>query len=620
MADLNLYDVTLGEFQTKNLSSALPNGIGTAWSQFDPRARAAQADTLSIFHNAKYGATLHSDVMMAAACLCDPTFMMTWRPESGIVKVTNEMYLVEYHHLCGETTFVEYHYDTGGVRALVATDPSGRVRTSMQTLSSKIKQNCLPIFLAILSGMYDHIPEVRSDLDEVAKQISAGTLTSDACNKALFRVCDAVYYGLKDGHVALDLTKDGNLPKIADSDIYNISYDDGQVIAGNPVVLLTTGSTPSRTNTKKAKPKTTMGEFKTLDYIRDYVAKHCSHWTEAEKELIPQFPDKTKVAPEVIECATVIAQSADKKRPVVNLAWRGTSGFGKSTGVEMLACLLNKPLLRITCFSTMEQQNFLSSIMPDTTKHTPGLSVTFDEIACDPEGTYERLTGEYKEGISCNEVFMEAAKQMAASANNTPRYVMQESNYVKALKNGYIIEVQESSRIRDAGVLPGLNEYDRPGAMIPQVDGTFVKRHPDAIVFYTDNVGYNSCNELDPSVIRRIAYVIDSTDLTKKDMVDRIMRNTGVKDKLMVESMYEVWYKVQKYCKDNDLLSAGGCVTIEELERWVQMYDLYDFDTKMVRTLCERCVVSKATTDYDEQKAILTGVVDPELSKQRLVS
>ena len=70
------------------------------------------------------------------------------------------------------------------------------------------------------------------------------------------------------------------------------------------------------------------------------------------------------------------------------------------------------------------------------------------------------------------------------------RYKFVESNYVKALEHGYIVEVQEISRIRDAGVLVGLNEYDRAGAMIPLVDGRFVRRHPDAMVVYTDIMGF----------------------------------------------------------------------------------------------------------------------------------
>ena len=49
-----------------------------------------------------------------------------------------------------------------------------------------------------------------------------------------------------------------------------------------------------------------------------------------------------------------------------NFMWRGITSYGKSTGVELMAGFLNIPLLRMTCNSTMETQNFLSDIIPDT--------------------------------------------------------------------------------------------------------------------------------------------------------------------------------------------------------------------------------------------------------------
>ena len=142
----------------------------------------------------------------------------------------------------------------------------------------------------------------------------------------------------------------------------------------------------------------------------------------------------------------------------------------------------------MTCFPTMETQHFKSDFVPDTAVSNSHSLPPFAEIANDPETAYYKLTGEEKENATpdmCLTAYAAAVNQ----GGNTPRFRHVESNFIKALANGYICEVQEASRIKDAGVLVGLNEYDRPGSVIPLVDGSDVRRAPDALVVYTDNVG-----------------------------------------------------------------------------------------------------------------------------------
>lgn len=288
-----------------------------------------------------------------------------------------------------------------------------------------------------------------------------------------------------------------------------------------------------------------------------------------------------------------------------NFMWRGITSYGKSTGVELMAGFLNIPLLRMTCNSTMETQNFLSDIIPDTDgAHTAELP-DFAEIAADPASAYFKLTGVEDEDATC-QMALEAYGKAAASNGSVARYKFVESNYVKALEHSYIVEVQEISRIRDAGVLVGLNEYDRAGAMIPLVDGRFVRRHPDAMVVYTDNVGYASCRPVDPSVIRRCAFVIDSYELTKETLLARVRYNTGFPDKDLLEKMYTVWLAISKHCKENDI--TEGSISATELEMWAQSVQVDGMSN--VRENCRCCVVSKATSVVEEQEEIMGSVVD----------
>ena len=78
------------------------------------------------------------------------------------------------------------------------------------------------------------------------------------------------------------------------------------------------------------------------------------------------------------------------------------------------------------------------------------------------------LTGIEDDNATCDmclKAYADAA--VARDGNGSARFKHVESNFVKALTRGYIVEIQEISRIKDAGVLVGLNEYDRPGAIIP---------------------------------------------------------------------------------------------------------------------------------------------------------
>ena len=177
------------------------------------------------------------------------------------------------------------------------------------------------------------------------------------------------------------------------------------------------------------------------------------------------------------------------------------------------------------------------------------------------------LTGIEDDNATCDmclKAYADAA--VARAGNGSARFKHVESNFVKALTRGYIVEIQEISRIKDAGVLVGLNEYDRPGAIIPLVDGSFKRRHPDAMVVYTDNVGYASCRAIDPSVLRRMSIIIDSYDMPRADVIARVLYNTDFPDSSMLDQMYDVWSAIQEYCQEHDI--SDGTVSVTELEMW----------------------------------------------------
>ena len=255
----------------------------------------------------------------------------------------------------------------------------------------------------------------------------------------------------------------------------------------------------------------------------------CSReWTEAEKEMIPVFPEDMPVPDEVARIARRFVKSRDFKVPLNNFCWRGGTGFGKSTGAEILACILHTPFVRITCSSGTELNDFLSQFVPNPDADADSLRTalpTFEDIKCDPVGAYEALTGKIDENVE-EETVMKARDEALVARGNASHFKLVVSPYVTALEKGWIVEPSEFGRIRDSATLVGLNNFDKPGSRIPLPTGGFVRRHRDAMVLWTDNVNYNSNRPVDPSFMRRMDFIIDSYEQKKEKAMDRIRRKS----------------------------------------------------------------------------------------------
>lgn len=247
-------------------------------------------------------------------------------------------------------------------------------------------------------------------------------------------------------------------------------------------------------------------------------------WTPEQEARIRNFPDDHLVPEEVVEIAEWYIDSRGSLLPAVNFCWRGITGCGKSTGAALLSCILHTPLYIMTCNTNMETGDFLSTLVPETNKTAfMGSLPSIEDIWMDPEGAYKQLTGITVASIEPQQV-LEAYGEVCASHSTGTSYTRVNSEYVKALECGGIVEIQEFSRIRDSGVLVGLNEYDHANAVIPLVDGSYVLRNPDAICLWTDNIGYGSCRTVDPSVMRRMSAVFDTFELDKSSVVARAIK------------------------------------------------------------------------------------------------
>lgn len=458
-----------------------------------------------------------------------------------------------------------------------------------------------PVFLCLLAHAIKSYQPVSEDVDLIATH-HATTGTFDGAELNFRRVADSLVFALNEK--LLDVAVPGsNIDLLAQQSVTMGSLN-GTAICGTPNILVGingVGQTIAKTMTfAEAKAK-----------FSDFAEKH--KWSNEERELIPVFPEDYKVPQEAIKIADLYVATRSSRRPMNNFMWRGVTSYGKSSGVELMAAFLGIPLLRMTCSTSMETQDFLSNFVPDNGAQgsVTGDLPSFTEISADPATAYQMLTGIEDDNATCDMCLKAYADAVVArTGDGTARFKHVESNFVKALTRGYIVEIQEISRIKDAGVLVGLNEYDRPGAIIPLVDGSFKRRHPDAMVVYTDNVGYASCRAIDPSVLRRMSIIIDSYDMPREDVLARVLYNTDFPDNSMLDQMYDVWSAIQEYCQEHDI--SDGTVSVTELEMWALAVKVDNMSN--LKDYCRDCVVAKATSDRQEQEAIMADVVDIRLS------
>lgn len=178
-----------------------------------------------------------------------------------------------------------------------------------------------------------------------------------------------------------------------------------------------------------------------------------------------------------------------------------------------------------------------------------------------------------------------------------------EAPYARALRNGYLVEIQEASRIRRAAIV-GLNPFDQVGALITKKNGETFRRHPEAVCIFTDNIGYLTTRGIDQSAIRRWRQDFGTSELEKQFVMDRIEWNVELGDNELLSDMYDVWKQIADICREKQI-DRGSC-TIIELENWVQK--IKHRGVAELRQTLRSSIINKCTDNDDEREDIFDTV------------
>lgn len=337
--------------------------------------------------------------------------------------------------------------------------------------------------------------------------------------------------------------------------------------------------------------------------------------TEEEKGLVPQIGEEYILPKEVVTICHLVAKTRGTKRPMTNIMLRGDPSVGKTAGARAIAAGLGLPYTFITCNAGTEIYNFIGEMMPvDSSNSADSINEelfkglpTATDISMDPAAAYEVITGTPKPDateVECmTEMFRKQLKLCADACSNGFKYV--ESPLVRAIRNGWVCELQEPSLITRPSVMPGLNGLlDETGCVVLPT-GEMLHRHPDCIIISTLNIDLEGCRPLNQSFIDRHHIIMDMTAPTDAAIEARIRGMTGCDDTVPLRTMITCMKQVAKTCERNGA-TDGNINSMRSLANWVQAGSLTGDYSKAA----EWTIVSGATADPDTRKQLLQDVAN----------
>ena len=435
----------------------------------------------------------------------------------------------------------------------------------------------------------------------------------------------------------MNVDKSGNLMRVSRAQLDSGLYQPTEVLAGEFTIFTQSGRAAVHKPVKVIDHK---------DFIGQYVLNPSRVLTPAERAQVPILPEWYIIPQEAVDICKHAQLTTGKPTKMRNFLLRGPAGTGKTMGAKAIAAGLGLPYMKYTCSAGTEIYDFVGMVFPNTEHSTGNAQLDqereqlqamggvnyanvskllrlpdLDDLDYDPAGAYFALTGEENQNATaqdCMELVLEKVtekvRQLSVSVEGETQsqtYTYVETDFIKALKNGYLVEIQEPSTILQPGVLVGLNSLLEQSGTITLPTGEVIRRHPDAVVVVTTNVSYEGCRTLNQSVVDRMSLVKDIELPSPEVMAQRVMAVTGAEDEYQVCQMVQVVNDLADYCRKNGI--TDGTVGMRSLIDWVTSAEI----SGNPYTAAMDTIISKATTDEEDREALITSVLDPVFAPKR---
>lgn len=590
--------------------------------------------------SSKYGdgtqATLSGTVIKAVHAVCQ---CMNGTSE-GAVGVIDHRSVAEYKSSMGADAYhlVVYDSNSGAIMASVYDKNTEVFETYTMNNSGRDGAAVMMALMPVL--MNDD--EFKEHFDQYYDQFISGFTDLPKATESMGYLCDNAYRRIKDpgcsAHVKVNVDKSGNLMRVSQAQLDSGAFTPTSVVAGEFTIFAKTGPA-------------TIKKASIIVEHSDFVGKyefHARKLNPQEQMLVPKIPEWYIIPQEVVDICKHAQATTGKSMQMRNFLLRGPAGTGKTMGAKAIAAGLHLPYMKYTCSAGTEIFDFIGMIFPDSDSASTGdaqldqereilksmgginyANVSklmnlpdLDDMDYDPAGVYLALTGTEKIDATsqeCMGIVLEKvtekvralSKRDEASQSNGQTYTYVETDFIKALKNGYVIEIQEPSTIVQPGVLVGLNSLLEQSGSITLPTGEVIERHPDAVVVVTTNINYEGCRGMNQSVLDRMSLVRDVELPTPEVMVKRAMSVTGETDEYQVSQMVQVVNNIAEYCRKNSI--TDGSYGMRSLIDWIVSTQI----TGDPYQSALYTIISKATADELDRESLISTVLEPIFAPKR---
>lgn len=589
-------------------------------------------------YGAKTESTLCGSVIKAIHAMCR---CMNGTGEGAVGQIDTNKSVAEYKSSVGPDAYHLVVFDAASGSALASVYDKN-TELIEQYVAHPSQRDGAAIFFALMPFLMSDA-EFDETFQEYYDQFIAGYPDMAKATESMAILCDNAYRRIKDdtcpAHINITVDKSGNLMRVSQGQLDSGSFVPTSVTAGEFTIFAKTGP---------AVIKKAGVVVEHTDFVGKYPLTPGRTLSALELSLIPKLPEWYIIPPEVVDICKHAQKTTGRPMQMRNFLLRGPAGTGKTMGAKAIAAGLGLPYMKYTCSANTEIFDFTGMIFPETDavstgsleldrereilKSMGGISYAnvaklmrlpdLDDMDYDPAGVYQALTGVENLAATvqdCMSVVLEKvtekvqalSKRAENRQSSGQNYTYVETDFVKALKHGYLVEVQEPSTIIQPGVLVGLNSLLEQEGSITLPTGEIIRRHPDTVVIVTTNVSYEGCRQMNQSVVDRMSLVKD-IDLPEPEvMVQRAMAVTGCADEYLVSQMVQVVNDMVDYCRKNSI--TDGACGMRSLIDWVISAEISGDPYLSAKYT----VISKATADEEDREALITTILDPMFAPKR---
>ncbi len=591
--------------------------------------------------SSKYGsgteATLCATVIKAVHAVCN---CMTGTGEGAVGSIDHRT-VAEYKSSAGSDLYhlVVFDSGTGNIMASVYDKNTETIENYKLHQSERDGAAVMMALMPLLLKDDEFDDHFQTYFD----QRTAGYPDMAKATDAMAILCDNAYRRIKDdscpAHINVTLDKSGNVLRVSQSHLLAGVYTPNSILAGEFTIFAKTG-------------KVTVSAAKAAIDHKDFVGKYqltgSRKLSLMEESLVPKLEEWYIIPDEVVDICKHALNTTGKPMQMRNFLLRGPAGTGKTQGARAIAAGLHLPYMKYTCSASTEVFDFVGMVFPKTDDMSTGDAELdkqremlqamgginyanvakimnlpdLDDMDYDPAGTFFSLTGVENDDATsrdCMAVVMDMvtekikqlSKPVEKESTSGQVYTYVETDFIKALKHGYVIELQEPTVITQPGVLVGLNSLLEQTGSITLPTGEIIQRHPDTVVVVTTNITYEGCRGLNQSVVDRMSLVEDIELPAPEVMAQRAMAVTGATDEYQVTQMVQVVNDMSEYMRKNGI--TDGTCGMRSLIDWITSTEITGDPYRSA--LCT--IISKATSDEEDRETLKTAILEPIFAPKR---